>query len=74
MVLPPDHADRVIAQHRSRVEKVAMMGTLLLITSAGWWLFPAMDGSVELLPRMGPRNRHVRCGSNADGSNRPWTC
>ena len=46
MVLPPDHADRVIAQHRSRVEKVAMMGTLLLITSAGWWLFPAMDGSV----------------------------
>ena len=31
-----------------------MMGTLLLITSAGWWLFPAMDGSVELLPRMGP--------------------
>ena len=54
MVLPPDHANRVIAQHRSRVEKVAMMGTLLLITSAGWWLFPAMDGSVELLPRMGP--------------------
>ena len=54
MVLPPDHADRVIAQHRSRVEKVAMMGTLVLITSAGWWLFPAMDGSVELLPRMGP--------------------
>ena len=54
MLLPPDHADRVIAQHRSRVEKVAMMGTLLLITSAGWWLFPAMDGSVELLPRMGP--------------------
>ena len=31
-----------------------MTGTLLLITSAGWWLFPAMDGSVELLPRMGP--------------------
>ncbi len=54
MVLPPDHADRVIAQHRSRVEKVAMAGTLLLITSAGWWLLPAMDGSVELLPRMGP--------------------
>ena len=31
-----------------------MAGTLLLITSAGWWVFPAMDGSVELLPRMGP--------------------
>ena len=31
-----------------------MAGTLLLITSAGWWLLPAMDGSVELLPRMGP--------------------
>ena len=43
-----------IRDSRSRVEKVAMAGTLLLITSAGWWLFPAMDGSVELLPRMGP--------------------
>ena len=54
MVLPPDHADRVIAQHRSRVEKVAMTGTLLLIASAGWWLLPAIDGSVKMLPRMGP--------------------
>ncbi len=54
MVLPPDHADRVIAQHRARVEKVALAGTLGLIVSAGWWLLPAMDGSVEMLPRMGP--------------------
>jgi len=54
MVLPPDHADRVIAQHRARVEKVALTGTLVLIASAGWWLLPAMDGSVEMLPRMGP--------------------
>ena len=54
MVLPPDHADRVIAQHRARVEKVALAGTLVLIVGAGWWLFPAMDGSVEMLPRMGP--------------------
>tara|TARA_Y100001934_G_scaffold96109_2_gene118704 strand:+ start:8110 stop:9828 length:1719 start_codon:yes stop_codon:yes gene_type:complete len=54
MVLPPDHADRVINQHRTRVEKVAMLGTLILIASAGWWLLPATDGSVEMLPRMGP--------------------
>ena len=54
MVLPPDHADRVINQHRARVEKVAMFGTLFLIASAGWWLLPATDGSVEMLPRMGP--------------------
>jgi len=54
MVLPPDHADRVIAQQRARVEKVALAGTLVLIASAGWWLLPAMDGSVEMLPRMGP--------------------
>ncbi|MDC0045933.1 hypothetical protein OAI95_01935, partial [Candidatus Poseidoniales archaeon] len=53
-MLPPDHADRVIAQQRARVEKVALAGTLVLIASAGWWLLPAMDGSVEMLPRMGP--------------------
>ena len=54
MVLPPDHADRVIATHRARVEKVAMLGTLVLIGSAFWWLLPAIDGSVEMLPRLGP--------------------
>ncbi len=54
MVLPPDHADRVIAQHRARVERVSLAGTLVLIIGAGWWLLPAMDGSVEMLPRMGP--------------------
>jgi len=54
MVLPPDHADRVITQQRARVEKVAMLGTLALIISAGWWLLPAVNGSKEMLPRMGP--------------------
>ena len=54
MVLPPDHADRVIATQRARVEKVAMLGTLVLIGSAFWWLLPAIDGSVEMLPRLGP--------------------
>ena len=54
MVLSPDHADRVIATHRARVEKVAMLGTLVLIGSAFWWLLPAIDGSVEMLPRLGP--------------------
>ena len=54
MVLPPDHADRVIAKQRARVEKVAMLGTLVLIASAGWWLSLSLDGSVQMLPRMGP--------------------
>lgn len=54
MILLPDYPDRVIRQHRVRVEKIALLVTFLLILSATWWLFSGLFGSAELLPRMGP--------------------
>ncbi len=54
MILLPDYPDKVIRQHRIRVEKIALSVTFLLILSATWWLFSGLFGSAELLPRMGP--------------------
>ena len=54
MILLPDYPDKVIRQHRVRVEKIALSVTFLLILSATWWLFSGLFGSAELLPRMGP--------------------
>jgi hypothetical protein len=54
MILLPDYPDKVILAHRIRVERLALLGTLTLIGTGAWWLLPAMDGSAELLPRMGP--------------------
>ena len=54
MILLPDYPDRVIRQHRVRVEKIALSVTFLLILSATWWLFSGLFGSAELLPRIGP--------------------
>lgn len=54
MILLPDYPDKVIHQHRIRVEKIALSVTFLLILSATWWLFSGLFGSAELLPRMGP--------------------
>tara|TARA_B100000900_G_scaffold415979_1_gene448262 strand:+ start:917 stop:2635 length:1719 start_codon:yes stop_codon:yes gene_type:complete len=54
VILLPDYPDKVIRQHRIRVEKIALSVTFLLILSATWWLFSGLFGSAELLPRMGP--------------------
>ena len=54
MILLPDYPDKVIRQHRVRVEKIALSVTFLLILSATWWLFSGLFGSAELLPRIGP--------------------
>jgi hypothetical protein len=54
MILLPDYPDKVILAHRIRVERLALFGTLTLIGTGAWWLLPAMDGSAELLSRMGP--------------------
>jgi len=54
VILLPDYPDKVIRQHRVRVEKIALSVTFLLILSATWWLFSGLFGSAELLPRIGP--------------------
>ena len=54
MILLPDYPDRVIRDHRVRVERIALSVTFLLIFSASWWLFSGLFGSPDILPRLGP--------------------
>ena len=54
MILLPDYPDRVIREHRVRVERIALSVTFLLIFSASWWLFSGLFGSPEILSRLGP--------------------
>jgi len=54
VILLPDYPDRVIREHRVRVERIALSITFLLIFFASWWLFSALFGSPNLLPRLGP--------------------
>lgn len=54
MILLPDYPDRVIREHRVRVERIALSVTFLLIFSASWWLFSGLFGTPKLLSRLGP--------------------
>ena len=38
MVLLPDYPQRVINEHKLRVEKFALFGLLILVFGGGWWL------------------------------------
>jgi len=54
MVLLPDYPQRVINEHKLRVEKIALFGLLILVFGGGWWLWPAVQGEAELITRSGP--------------------
>ncbi len=54
MVLLPDYPQRVINEHKLRVEKFALLGLLILVFGGGWWLWPAVQGEAELITRSGP--------------------
>ena len=51
MVLLPDYPTRVVNEHRIRVEKIALLGLLSIIMGGAWWLWPAVNGEVDLLSR-----------------------
>ena len=51
MVLLPDYPARVVNEHRIRVEKIALLGLLSIIIGGAWWLWPAVNGEVDLLSR-----------------------
>ena len=53
MVLLPDYPNRVVNEHRVRVEKIALLGLLSIILGGAWWLWPAIDGQDELFSRSG---------------------
>ena len=39
MVLLPDYPSRVVAKHRTRVDRVSLLFQILLIAFGAWWLF-----------------------------------
>tara|TARA_B100000902_G_scaffold397365_1_gene460953 strand:- start:183 stop:1892 length:1710 start_codon:yes stop_codon:yes gene_type:complete len=51
MVLLPDYPSRVVNEHRVRVEKIALIGLLTIIMGGAWWIWPAVNGDVDLLSR-----------------------
>ncbi len=54
MLMLPDYADRVIAEHKLRVEKSVIIGIFLLIISGGWWLFINLENDKDIVFRYGP--------------------
>tara|TARA_B100000959_G_scaffold115560_2_gene121724 strand:+ start:7738 stop:9447 length:1710 start_codon:yes stop_codon:yes gene_type:complete len=50
----PDYPDRVIAEHRRRVEIAALAGTLLLVAAGAWWLLESVGSESDSLLRFGP--------------------
>ena len=54
MVLLPDYPTRVVNEHKTRVEKIALLGLLTIILGGAWWQWPAVNGEVDLLSRSSP--------------------
>ena len=54
MVLLPDYPEKTFLAHRLRVERLALLCTLVLIGGGGWWLLPAVTGGAEMFPKVGP--------------------
>lgn len=54
MMMLPDYPDRVVSEHRIRVEKFAIVCTLLLTTAGGWWLFANLGNSLDAIIKFGP--------------------
>ena len=54
MAMLPDYADRVVSEHRSRVERLAIMETLFLIAAGGWWLFANLGNNIDPIIKFGP--------------------
>jgi hypothetical protein len=54
MTMLPDYPDRVVSEHRIRVEKFAMVCTLLLTASGGWWLFVNIGHNLDMIIKYGP--------------------
>ena len=50
----PDYPDRVIAAHRTRVERAALACQMALIGMGAWWLFESFDSESGLLFGYGP--------------------
>ncbi len=54
MMILPGYPDRVVSEHRIRVEKFAIICTLLLIVTGGWWLFANLGNNLNPIIKFGP--------------------
>ena len=54
MVMLPDYPSRVVAKHRTRVDRVSLLFQILLILFGAWWLFSSFGSGSSPLYRYVP--------------------
>ncbi len=54
MVMLPDYPMRVVAKHRNRVDRAALISQLLLISLGAWWIFSSFGSEISYLERFAP--------------------
>tara|TARA_B100000959_G_scaffold32115_2_gene30581 strand:- start:187 stop:1902 length:1716 start_codon:yes stop_codon:yes gene_type:complete len=54
MVMLPDYPIRVVAKHRNRVDRAALVSQLLLISLGAWWIFSSFGSETSYLERFAP--------------------
>ena len=54
MVMLPDYPARVVAKHRNRVDRAALICQFLLISIGAWWIFSSFGSESSSLGRFGP--------------------
>ena len=54
MVLLPDYPQKTIQAHGTRVERLTLTCTLLLIAAGGWWLTRTVEVESDALSTYGP--------------------
>ena len=54
MVMLPDYPVRVVAKHRGRVDRAALLCQFLLILLGAWWIFSSFGSETSYLERFGP--------------------
>ena len=54
MVMLPDYPSRVVAKHRTRVDRVSLLFQILLILFGAWWLFSSFGSGSSPLYRYLP--------------------
>ena len=50
----PDYPVRVVAKHRGRVDRAALLCQFLLISLGAWWIFSSFGSETSYLERFGP--------------------
>ena len=54
MVMLPDYPSRVVAKHRTRVDRVSLLFQIILISLGAWWLFSSFGSESSPLYRYVP--------------------